>query len=186
MSCPMPNVLLDGDILAVHRVLRWYDPRTWLAARIRRVSTSYWNHVGILHLSRADGIWHVVEAVVGGGVVSTPFVWYKYRPNEYHLAVFRADLKFTERAEVAGWAMQQVGRPYDLAKIAAIRALQLLPDWILAPAAIPGIVTNTSGNALICSQLVIEAYRKVGLSLAGDYGGPGDVVRNPALRRVAS
>ena len=178
-----PGLLQSGDIIAFSRRCRWYDPRTWLAWRIKADTGSRWNHVGIVHREMPDGPIEIVEALWAGGVVARPLegVLARYSGD---VAAYRIDGEHKHARAAARWARAMVGRPYARVKILRIRALQLL----LGGAAVDSIIAPSlkASDAFICSGLVIRAYRQAGwpLSDVGDFAGPGAVTRSPTLRRV--
>ena len=175
--------LKEGDILGVSRNVHWYNPATWLAARIQATTGSSWSHVGLLSWSLADGRWHVIEALWGGGVVRRDLIG-AYGAFDGDLAVARLarPVDGRTRRTVTTWARMQVGRPYNRRKILQIRVLQI----VLGARAVGSIMAPDLNprQEYICSGLVEAAYRQAEFPLSGvgDFAGPAAVMRSPSLR----
>lgn len=166
-----PSAFSDGDVIAFSRACHWWKPTTWLSWRIQATTRSPWNHVGLLRWNGRHEYWEVIEAKFRGGVSRTPLVYYER--HDLMLAVGTKNLSLADRCRVIKFALSTIGAKYDALKLAKIRALQL----ILGNAeAANEVRSGEADNLYICSELVIRAYRQIGIDLSGDFAGPGAVI----------
>jgi hypothetical protein len=164
--------------LLVHRKTAWWNPSTYIAKRIQAASKSKWNHIGILAFVEYQGEkqWCVVEALFRGGVTVRPLSWYQDRKKDYEIAFGQVSIACAMRAHgAARWAVEQVGSPYDFAKIFRIRALQLIGGL----GSIGGleVLDYVPKNSYICSGLFLRAYKHVERPIGGlgPYASPADI-----------
>lgn len=167
-----------GDILAVSRHCRWWNPATWIPWRIQATTQSPWNHVALCVF--IGGELKIVEAKPDGGVVVGKLD--QYLDGKHSIALARPAGSTTMQGQTAAaWAMQQVGCPYDLIKIMKIRALQL----IVGHNVVELIPVQDDDRMFICSELVIRAWRVAGRKLGDAYSGPGEVMSHVTIYQKA-
>jgi cell wall-associated NlpC family hydrolase len=123
----------------------------------------------------------IVQAMPGGAELipledaNEPYIW----------STGRIPLTAADRVRICGAARGLVGTPYSFLDYGSIA----LAHYKIRPRWVRDFVAST--DHLICSQLVVEAYRRGGVGLfgpeqlAGDYT-PGDLWRLLNPRRVTS
>ena len=159
----------------------WWNPWTWIYARIRQTTHSFWNHVGIIVEPR-EGEWQLVEATFLRGVRARP-----WNPGKTDFGVWRLKDKSSDADILAAeWAIAHIGDRYDWMMILKLRVLQLLfghdsQRLIDAIAQLP----DNDPHREICSELAIRAYREPsGIVLCGSWAGPGGVTKSELLEQI--
>lgn len=110
----------------------------------------------------------VVEAQPGGARITPLEHWLSHRGNR-PLAFSEASLTDPQRAELVAAGRALVGTPYSFLDYLSLALLARgrRPKWVVRR-------VKNSGH-LICSQLVDQVYRQVGLQLFADGRDSGDV-----------
>lgn len=136
-----------------------------LGSRLIRIGTDSWmNHAFVCV---GDG--KVMEAEPGGARL-TSVDYYNHARFNVAWSTDLIPLTDTQRKDIAYYALQQKGVPYNWLDIAALTTSCLgmgTPDWAAK------IIEND--KRLICSQLVDKSYRKAGVHLFDDGRMTGSV-----------
>ncbi len=162
-----------GDVVAVHRITRWFKPSTYTSARIRQTTDSEWNHLGILVWDEQERRWYVVEALFSGVIVRPLEVYFD--PKRYRLGFFTIPLPQRDRDKILDFALDAVGSKYSFKRILAIRLFQLCFGYKTVGNI--RIVDQVPPDSYICSGLVIRSYRAVSQRLGGLFSAPGYVTK---------
>lgn len=83
------------------------SPFSWL---VKLFTGSQWSHVGVLTGT------HVIEAVVGKGVIKTPLAEFTSRYSEWRMA----ELPVRDKALATRRVRAELGKPYDLTALFGI------------------------------------------------------------------
>lgn len=106
---------------------------------LRAFMWSAWSHCGII---ASD---HVIEAVMGKGVVFTPLAEFQKKASKWTII----KIPVHNAAAVIEWARKQKGKPYDLSGVLGIA---LRRRW-------------QQEDAWFCSELVAAAFAAAGTNL---------------------
>ncbi|MGN6609991.1 MAG: hypothetical protein ACTHMS_23645 [Jatrophihabitans sp.] len=142
----------------------------WVAACIRWITRAPVAHAFLSVDDRSD--WMIEGRPEGAGYGHSK----TYRQVEW-LTALSAGLTGAQRDEIVAWATAHRGAPYSWLDDAAIGCGDLFHGWV------PGWLKKRarSDATLMCSQLVVEAYRAAGVDLfphiAGGVVSPGDLWR---------
>lgn len=177
--------LRTGDLL-------FCSGRTFFARTVRLATQSPWSHVGIIFRPVAVDRVLVLEAQQSPGVrpvcLSSFLENYLHsgRPYPGQLLVARHsgldDVSDERHRAFFSWLVDELGRPYSLARSAAIAGRQLLD---LVGIRFPRVRWK---YGVICSEVVSTAYRRLGVRLPYNVRGfiaPGDIAAAPELRVLA-
>ena len=151
----------SGDIVA----FQGNDVGAWL---IRFGTGSLYSHVGlVIRVSAVDvDRVFIAESVLGAGVVLVPLSrkLETYRGKAWWLPLKIREFSLTEDSEakrkineVHKWAMQELGKPYDLKLIRSL--LRYLLRRLIQP--------TSDAERYICSEFVVAGLKNCGLLPAG-------------------
>jgi hypothetical protein len=183
--------LLPGDILLFH-----VGGFSIISAAIRWLTESYWNHVGMY-----DGEGHVIEALMGRGVVKTPLEKYIKNKSLTVVAVRFKEEAFANQEEynkgilIAAARMEaKVGTKYDLGAIVGLWIkLVLAGTWKKGKQYVP-VIGNPfqRRERVFCSELICESCWMISSLYPMPFQGttkqkcdtttPGDIAKAKTVR----
>ncbi len=162
------------------------------ANAIKLATGSPWSHVGILFRPVAVDRVLVLEAQMSPGV--RPICLSSFLDNYQHSGrPYRGQLVLARHAgidhvseerqrEFFSWLVDELGRPYSVARTARIAARQSLN---LIGLRFPRMRVR---QGIICSEIVANAYRRLGVRLPYNPRGfitPGDIAGDEAINLIA-
>jgi cell wall-associated NlpC family hydrolase len=177
----LPAVDYDGARAALRTGDLVFCSGSYLFSRaIQRFTRSVWSHVGIVYRDEQLQRVFVLESETGIGVRLVPLSKYlrdyhgRRRPYRGQIVVARLSPPPQEDVvrRAISFGMDELTRPYDNGEILRIAARIVLR-----------IGRRTRDRKYICSELVHECYRHVGVSfrLADNFVSPIDLWLDPAV-----
>lgn len=133
-----------GDLILVHRIFKWYRPKSYLSAAIRWFTDFYWNHTAMIVV--IDGLPYVIEAV-GNGVILKPFVtWCQDKTIIYDIKNIDADIQPNE-------ALKYLGHKYDFISLVFYQVIFQLTRKLFKKGIWIGRKGAKADKVLYCSEL---------------------------------